>query len=197
MREVEFPEPPLLGEPLALEFANLRFAVRGCEHDGLRTPEDLAAWLKRVGERLPHPVGERDLASVGPAHLAAARDLRDATRRLLSAAVTGEPLDPSAAEVLNQIVREAPDWHELSVRPAARVFTRTSADPVRVALTTIASEAIALLGGAAATTLRACSAPGCILYFRKDHPRRTCCSARCSNRVRSARHYARRTASDR
>ncbi|MDQ3722876.1 MAG: hypothetical protein M3376_07395 [Actinomycetota bacterium] len=35
-----------------------------------------------------------------------------------------------------------------------------------------------------------------MLYFRKDHPRRTCCSVRCSNRVRAARHYARRTASD-
>ncbi len=193
---METPEPQLLGEPLALEFANLRFVARGREHDGLKTPEDLAAWLKRVGERVSHPLDERDLAGVGPAHLAAARDLRDASRRLLSAAVTGAALDPSAAEVLNRIVREAPEWHELSVHPVPGVSSRTSADPVRAALTTIASDAIGLLGGARAATLRACSAPGCILYFRKDHPRRTCCSVRCSNRVRAARHYARRTASD-
>lgn len=190
------PEPPLLGEPLAVEFANLRFAVRGREHDGLKTAEDLAAWLGRVGERLPHPPDARDLARVGPAHLATARDLRDATRRLLSAAVGGAPLDSSAAEILNRVVREAPEWQELSVHPVPGLSFRTSADPVRAALSTIASDAIGLLGGAQAATLRACSAPGCTLYFRKDHPRRACCSARCSNRVRAARHYARRTAPD-
>lgn len=192
---METPEPPLLGEPLALEFANLRFTVRGREHDGLEAPDDLAAWLRRVGERLAHPIRESHLAGIRPADLAAARALRDASRRLLAEVVNGAPLDPTAAEVLNRTVREAPAWHELSVDPAPGTACRTGADPVRAALTTIASDAIGLLGGAQAATLRACSGPGCILYFRQDHPRRTCCSPRCSNRVRAARHYARRTGS--
>ncbi|MDQ3630944.1 MAG: ABATE domain-containing protein, partial [Actinomycetota bacterium] len=185
---METPEPPLLGEPLAVEFANLRFAIRGREYDGLTAPADLAAWLGRVGERLPYPMHARDLAGVGPAHLAMARDLRDAIRRLLSAAVSGASFDASAAEVLNRVVREAPDWHELSVHPVRGAFIRSGADPVRAALSTVASDAVGLLGGSQAATLRACGAPGCVLYFRKDHPRRTCCSARCSNRVRAARH---------
>ncbi len=190
------PEPPLLGEPLALEFANLRFTVRGREHDALNAPEGLAGWLRRVSHRLAHPIDERHLAEVSPAQLTEARDLRDASRELLSAAVIGQPLDSSAAEVLNRVVREAPEWPELRVQPAPGVTTRTGAVPVRAALTAIASEAIGLLGGTQAATLRACSAPGCILYFQKDHPRRACCSSRCSNRVRAARHYARRTAAD-
>jgi predicted RNA-binding Zn ribbon-like protein len=52
------------------------------------------------------------------------------------------------------------------------------------------------LTGADAAALRACAAPGCMLFYRKDHPRRAWCSPRCSNRVRAARHYARRTAGE-
>lgn len=192
---MEAPAPPLLGEPLPLELANTRFAVRGREHDGFQSAADMASWLGRVGERLPAPIDEHDLASLSPAHLATARDLRDASRRLLAAAVAGVPLEPSAAETVNRIVREAPAWPELQVDPTPAASSQTSADPVRAALTTIAAELVELLGGEQAATLRSCSALGCILYFRKDHPRRTCCSTRCSNRVRAARHYARRTAS--
>jgi hypothetical protein len=39
--------------------------------------------------------------------------------------------------------------------------------------------------------LRACQAPGCVLYFVKDHPRREWCSTACGNRARAARHYRR------
>src|SRR6266851_2221676 len=37
--------------------------------------------------------------------------------------------------------------------------------------------------------LRACHAPGCVLYFVKSHPRREWCSVACGNRARAARHY--------
>jgi CGNR zinc finger len=42
-----------------------------------------------------------------------------------------------------------------------------------------------------ATKLRACHAPGCVLYFVKSHPRRAWCSEACGNRARAARHYER------
>ena len=51
--------------------------------------------------------------------------------------------------------------------------------------------AVGLLGGADAARLRACYAPGCVLYFVKTHPRREWCSVACGNRVRAARHYQR------
>jgi predicted RNA-binding Zn ribbon-like protein len=52
-----------------------------------------------------------------------------------------------------------------------------------------ARESITLLGGPDAAKLRACHAPGCVLYFVKTHPRREWCSIACGNRARAARHY--------
>jgi predicted RNA-binding Zn ribbon-like protein len=62
---------------------------------------------------------------------------------------------------------------------------------VAAALSLLAVESIDLLTGAAAGSLRACHAPGCVLYFVKDHPRREWCSTACGNRARAARHYRR------
>jgi predicted RNA-binding Zn ribbon-like protein len=186
--------PPVLGEPLALELANTRFAHRGTELEGLQAPEDLADWLRRIHDRLPLVPADRDLDAISPAQLAAARELRDALRTLFAGATAGATLDPDAAETLNQAVRAAPHWPELSTRPQREPVMHTTAPAVSAALAAIAQQAIWLLTGPDAAALRACAAPGCILFYRKDHPRRTWCSPRCSNRVRAARHYARRTA---
>ena len=43
----------------------------------------------------------------------------------------------------------------------------------------------------AANLARATHAPGCVLYFVQDHPRREWCSTACGNRARVARHYDR------
>jgi predicted RNA-binding Zn ribbon-like protein len=185
---------PMLGEPLPLELANTRFAHRGHEHEGLREPADLAEWLRQVRERLPAAPPERDLDTVGPEELTAARALRDALRTLFTAVTAGRAPDADAAEIVNRAVRAAPWWRELATDPAPAVVARTAAPPVIAALAAIADEAIELLTGPDATLLRACAAPGCMLFYRKDHPRRAWCSPRCSNRVRAARHYARRTA---
>jgi predicted RNA-binding Zn ribbon-like protein len=66
-----------------------------------------------------------------------------------------------------------------------------AADATDVALAALAADAIALLTGPGREELRACGAPGCVLMFLKDHPRRTWCSSTCGNRARQARHYAR------
>ncbi|HXL91073.1 MAG TPA: CGNR zinc finger domain-containing protein [Streptosporangiaceae bacterium] len=55
----------------------------------------------------------------------------------------------------------------------------------------VARNSIDILAGDGAATLRACHAPGCVLYFIKAHPRREWCSIACGNRVRAARHYQR------
>ena len=55
----------------------------------------------------------------------------------------------------------------------------------------LASDAIDLLTGPARGDIRACGAPGCVLMFLKDHPRREWCSNTCGNRARQARHYHR------
>jgi predicted RNA-binding Zn ribbon-like protein len=55
----------------------------------------------------------------------------------------------------------------------------------------LATDAIELLTGPDRSKLRACHAPGCTLYYLKDHPRREWCSNTCGNRARQARHYQR------
>jgi predicted RNA-binding Zn ribbon-like protein len=63
--------------------------------------------------------------------------------------------------------------------------------PVTAGLAGVAEDAIQLLAGDDAASLRACHAPGCVLYFVKTHPRRQWCSVACGNRARAARHYQR------
>ena len=58
-------------------------------------------------------------------------------------------------------------------------------------LAQVADQSVGLLAGQDAARLRACYAPGCVLYFVKTHPRREWCSVACGNRVRAARHYQR------
>jgi predicted RNA-binding Zn ribbon-like protein len=72
--------------------------------------------------------------------------------------------------------------------PGTKVHGATHADVVLAAL---AADAIALLTGPRRADLRACGAPGCVLMFLKDHPRRGWCSNACGNRARQARHYRR------
>ena len=181
---------PRLGEPLAIEFANTRFARRGVEHDALRSPAETTEWLQSAGQLLPVAPGPEAL---GAGEHAAAVELRDALRTLFAQAVAGERLDPDATGVVNRAVRAAPQWRELALDGGPRAVPATQAPAAAAALGLLAQEAIDLLTSPEAASLRSCAAPGCILFFRKDHPRRVCCSARCSNRVRAARHYARRT----
>ena len=188
------PRPPVLSEPLPLELANTRFMRRGRELDGLDTPVALADWLRRVSDRLPLACEERDLRAIGSVELRAARELRDALRTLVAAATTSEALDPDATEILNRAARAAPHWHELTLQPHPALVLGSAVPAVAGAVGAIAEDAMRLLSGPEASLLRACAAPDCILFYRKDHPRRAWCSPRCSNRVRSARHYDRHRA---
>lgn len=161
-------------------------------HDDLRSAADLTGWLQAVG--IGHG-GQH--ATVD--ELEFARRLRDALRRL-AAQVTGDERD--AARSATGSVKEAVwDLNEvLAYLPAPRiafldgVLRQTSSSgssAVIAALACVAQESIELLTGPAAEQLRACYAPGCVLYFAKTHPRRQWCSVTCGNRVRAARHYDR------
>lgn len=178
---------PLLGEPLPIELANATYAVRGRLRDGLQTVEELAAWLDQVRPRLPLPLP--DPLTVSGADLAAARSLRDAIRALAAAAVAGRHPDPAAVEVLNTQVRTAPRWRELHWDPSPTAQPHSAAPAVPSVLSAIAQDAVDLFTGPSLADLRACQAPGCVLFFVKDHHRREWCSAACGTRARAARHY--------
>ncbi|HEY9473165.1 MAG TPA: ABATE domain-containing protein [Mycobacteriales bacterium] len=182
---------PLLGEPLPVELANTIFRSRDGRGDGLGTPGHLAGWLAEVRPRLDTPLSDQDLLAIGPRELAAARELRDNLRALVDAAVNQHRPDPAALATLNRYAHAAVRWHELSWDAGPRARPCFDGPAVTAALTEIAQAGVDLFAGPRRAELRICDAPGCVLFFVRDHPRRTWCSNGCGNRVRAARHYSR------
>jgi predicted RNA-binding Zn ribbon-like protein len=190
------PEPGavwvLPDEPVPIRLMNTIWADRHGRHDALTGPDQLGSWLSEIGAyRFPPKVTGHEVNE--------ARDLRDALRRL-AALRTADPrpgaasaLEDAAAAVavVNRVAAglDTPrlelrgDDLELGGSPAGR--------PVRTVLADVAAEAITLFTDPAALPLRACLAPGCVLYFVLNHPRREWCSTACGNRARAARHYER------
>ncbi len=182
-------ELPLAGEPLALELVNTTFVrggSRGILLDALRTPDDLGHWLAAHG--LPLPAGPAG-AGATAAHLERFLELRQALRDLAAAHTGGET--PAAGQVglVNAAARLARSWTELEAGAPLRAVTRrVEPDPYLAALGEVAAAGIGLFTGEAAGRIRACPAPGCILYFVRSHGRREWCTVTCGNRVRVARH---------
>lgn len=198
---------PLLGEPLPVDFMNTVWADRAGVHDALRTDAEVLAWLHAVQSRLtPRDVAvEQWLQARSSAHLNDAGDrlrgLRDALRRL-AAEQTGDPRPAAASAIqgpdealgmLNQCTAGAPRWSSVksSATGGMTRSTHTDASPGAAVAALVAEQAIDLFTGELRGDLRACLAPGCVLYFVKQHPRREWCSAACGNRARAARHYQR------
>jgi len=179
-------------EPLPVRLMSTIWADTDGRHDDLRTAADVDAWLDAVGlDRAGAPANDGELAT--------ARALRDAVRTL-AAYVTADDRPGAAAaaeqvgaalDLVNATAAELPA-SRLALRDGRlEVGAPSGASPVTTALAGVAEQAVALLGGQDAARLRACYAPGCVLYFVKTHPRRAWCSVACGNRVRAARHYQR------
>jgi predicted RNA-binding Zn ribbon-like protein len=179
-------------EPLPVRLMSTIWADTDGRHDDLRTAADVDEWLDAVGV-------DRTGAHTTDGELAAARALRDAVR-LLAAYVTADDR-PGAAAAADQVAATLDLVNATAAElPAPRLRLRDGRlevgapegpSPVATGLARVAEQAIALLGGEDATRLRACYAPGCVLYFVKTHPRRAWCSVACGNRIRAARHYQR------
>jgi predicted RNA-binding Zn ribbon-like protein len=163
---------------------------RGVPVDGLATRQDLVAWLAAHREQFQAAV---DPNAAGH-HLKEVRGLRDTLRELVAAAVAGQRAADAAIETLNRLSRQAPTAPQLGWPPAGQpsvTVQSATADPGAVVLAELARAGIGLLGGPDRQRLRACQAPGCVLFFVKQHPRREWCSQACGNRARAARHYVR------
>jgi predicted RNA-binding Zn ribbon-like protein len=174
---------PLRSEPLSLELHNTIYAAGGEPIDGLADEGQAAAWLAAINDRLP-----LEDAPDGPLPTRQELiDLRGAIRTMLA-----EP-DAEAVAVVNRASAAAPR------SPGARLVSGTlrpasdyhGASRAQVVLAAFANDAIALTTGSHRGDLHACGAPGCVLMFLRDHPRRMWCSNACGNRARQARHYRR------
>jgi predicted RNA-binding Zn ribbon-like protein len=155
----------------------------------MQTVPELTTWLHDTRARFVTPLTDHDLHAFTTDDLVQARALRAAIRDLASAVVRNEPPPAGAVEEINRQVRLAPRWHELAWTDDPYSRTCTTASPRSSVLAELASSAVELFAGEQRSQLRACEAPGCILFFVKDHARREWCSAACGNRVRAARHY--------
>ena len=168
---------PLRDESPAIELSNTVYVSGGELADGLEAPR---AWLEAIAPRLP--AGSGAWPSV-----AALKELREAVRTSL---LPGADPDPAALDALNQAAARAP--RSPRVEPGLLAGTdHHGATRAEIVLAAFAADAIDLLTGPRRADLRSCGAPGCVLLFLKDHPRREWCSNACGNRARQARHYRR------
>jgi len=182
----------LPSEPRPVRLMNTIWADRHGVHEALTAPADLGRWLTATS--LTH-----DEPTVTAADLRAAISLRDATRRLAAlrtqdtrpAALSAMRDAGDAVRVINETAAVGPARDALEiVGDEIRLRATTPTPSPAAALATLAGEVITLLT-TPGIVLSACYAPGCVLYFVKDHPRREWCSTACGNRSRAARHYRR------
>lgn len=194
---------PLLNEPLPVELMNTIWADRYGVHDALGDAAGAQAWLRSVAPRLDLIIApDFEAIMAEPGVLARPLTaLRDALRRL-AAEATGDPRPAAASatreldaavSAVNEAVGAAPRWPVLSWAPGSEPsrFSRTSGPAAAAVVSAIAEQAIDLFSQGDRLRLRACLAPGCVLYFLKDHPRREWCSPACGNRARASRFYQR------
>jgi predicted RNA-binding Zn ribbon-like protein len=179
-------------EPAPVRLMSTIWADTEGAHDDFAKPADVDAWLEAVG------------ISSGGAHaeeaeLADAIRLRDAVRRL-AAHITGDTRSAAAPVMagldaaiatLNEVAGYRAGPRLAAQGGRLRVQPDDSVSRVKAGLAEVAEQSVNLLGGDEAHRLRACYAPGCVLYFVRSHPRREWCSVACGNRARAARHYRR------
>ena len=157
---------------LALGFANAP----------LEMGSDLRAWLEADGGLEARETAEVSL------RLAEFVALRDSVRELLEASIGGGPFPAAAVERINEASARVPRVLRLEGDgPSEAPFPAGTAPLI---LACVAWSAIELVAGTDRTRLRRCGS--CGRYFISTRPDRLWCSNACGNRMRVARHHARR-----
>ena len=183
--------PVLVGEPLAVDLVNTRTATA----DLLVTPDDLRAWLARQTDRLGDP-DSADRAALGPADVAAVRDLREHVADALAHLRRDDAPPAAAMEGINDAQRAAPSIRQISADgPSVTAVPVRTGRPGAPLVAWLAEAAADLLAGGDVARLRECAADDCVMLFVAANPRRRWCTPDiCGNRARVARHYRRNKA---
>jgi predicted RNA-binding Zn ribbon-like protein len=172
----------------ALALVNTRLVADGQPVDLISGASRAGDWLTRRG-LLPRgsAVDDIDAGRLGA--------LREVIRALFSAR---EQRRAPAADVLSlfntvlagALLVQALNWDDTGPRRREQLLAPDD-DPVSVALARLAGDALSVLTSAGDPAPAPCGAHGCIRWFLRTHASRQWCSARCGDRVRAARHYAR------
>ncbi len=182
---------PLRNEPVAIELHNTLYATADGTVDALASIASTEAFLREISPRLNL---ESDLEGPPPGP-PALRQAREVVRAALHAAVDGAAHDPKAIDELNRLAGAAPRSlrADITHRPARPQMTHDlhGADRCATMLAAFATDTIRLITSPAAHQIHLCGAPGCVLMYLAEDPRRRWCSNACGNRARQARHYHR------
>jgi predicted RNA-binding Zn ribbon-like protein len=146
--------------------------------------QDLARWLAASAGLDPGEIHEVAL------RLPEFRSLRAATSGVLEASVNGTPPPVGAVELLNEVSGRVP--RTLVLDPPHARNEPASANATARTLARVAWSTIELVGGPDRDRLRRCGSCGDVFVATRSD--RRWCSAACGNRVRVARHHARRRA---
>lgn len=171
---------------LGLDLAGTVQHRRSDRTDLLRDPAELARWTVEAGILdVPPPVGD--------AELAAGKTVREAIYRLAVGVVPGGAL-PSEEDrrLVNRIAAGPPA--SVRLNGAGRVERDGDLD---AALSTVAREAVQLLGGPRAVQIKECGGEVCTRLYvdaSRGSSRRWCDMHECGNRAKAAGFRARRRA---
>jgi predicted RNA-binding Zn ribbon-like protein len=148
----------------------------------LTSPARLDSWFDESGIVDARP-GSR------PTDVSRAITLREAIYSLVSSRMAGQPYDARSLSVVNDVASEPPVVPQLT--GGGR---RTEATPSQ-ALSTVARDAIEILGGPDASLLKECSRPGCTQTYldrSRGGRREWCAMETCGNKMKAAAYRARK-----
>ncbi|SFT96066.1 Conserved protein containing a Zn-ribbon-like motif, possibly RNA-binding [Kosakonia arachidis] len=175
--------PPLfLADNLALDFINSEYGTGDNRHDCFDDARSVIDWLETTGLVLKGTVAPPEL-------LAEARQLRDAARAVVHAAMKSCEADLT---VINRIFEKGrPEtrltWDQDTQR--YRVDVRSDTESPAGLLWPVADALIKLVTDDKFEYVRQCEGHNCILLFHdlsKSHRRRWCSMATCGNRMKVA-----------
>jgi predicted RNA-binding Zn ribbon-like protein len=173
-------------EPPPVRLMNTTWTVREEAFDALEDVSDLRIFLAAIRRPVP--------SDLEPTHLAAIHGLRIGLRTLAGTidgpAPAGSKERGAAVETINGALALAPAVDVLMAASEGLTLSRADGSSFFASLGRLAREGAEVLTDRS-RPLRACHAPGCGLYFVRNHQRRRWCGTDCGNRVRAARYYQR------
>ncbi|XXE61258.1 ABATE domain-containing protein [Pseudomonas sp. R1-18] len=173
-----------LADNPALDFINSEYGTGDQRHDCFTDDETVLSWLEAAG-LLP-----RTFEGAAPQGLLAlARQLRDSSREVITAAMSGVAAELS---VINHVLEAGRPLRALEWEEGARAFRMVSSprDTSPASLLAPVAESLAsLITHEKFEFVRQCEAHDCVLLFHdltKSHRRRWCSMATCGNRMKVA-----------
>lgn len=171
------------GAPVLDFVGTLRARRNAVPTEMLTSPESLEVWFRESG------LVDVDV-SCTPADLEQAIALREAVYLLVAATLADDAYDAHALALVNDAARMPSAVPQLTRRGSRRV----EATPQQ-ALSSIARQAVELLGGPDAALLKECSRGECTqVYLDRSHGSRRewCAMDPCGNRIKAAAYRARK-----